>query len=60
MLFNQEFKFKIFVSMIIIMKLRLIKFYDHDDKMLLITNEKFDDKILISFFKRFLKSKRQL
>ena len=36
--------------MIIIVKLKLIKFYNHDDKMLLITNEKFDDKVLISFF----------
>ena len=45
--------------MIVIVKLRLIRFYDHDDKMLLIMNKKFDNKALISFFKGFLKSKRQ-
>ena len=46
--------------MIIIVKLKLIKLYNHDDKMLSITNEKFDDKTSTFFFKGFLKSKRQL
>ena len=59
MLFNQKFEFKIFISTIIIVRLRLIKLYDHDNKMLSIINKKFDDKVLIFFFKRFLKSKRQ-
>ena len=58
MLFNQKFKFRIFASTIIIMKLKLIKFHNHDNKMLLITNEKFDDKILIFFFKKILGLKR--
>ena len=49
MLFNQKFEFKIFASIIIIVKLKLIKFYNHDDKMLSITNEEFDDKVLIFF-----------
>ena len=44
--------------MIIIVKLKLIKLYNYDDKMLSITNKEFDDKTLIFFFKRFLKSKR--
>ena len=59
MLFNQKLEFKIFALTIIIVKLKLIKFYNYDDKILLIMNKEFDDKILISFFKRFLKSKRQ-
>ena len=58
MLFNQKFEFKIFVSTIVIVRLKLIKFHNHDDKMLSITNEKFDDKVLISFFKKFLGLKR--
>ena len=58
MLFNQKFKFKIFASTIIIVKLKLIKFYNHDNKILLITNKEFNNKILISFFKFFLKLKR--
>ena len=45
--------------MIIIVKLKLIKFYNHDNKMLSITNKEFDNKILTFFFKRFLKLKRQ-
>ena len=57
MLFNQKFEFKIFISIIIIVKLRLIKFYNHDNKILLIINQKFDNKISIFFFKRFLKLK---
>ena len=59
MLFNQKLEFKIFVSTIIIVRLRLIKFYNHDNKMLSIINEEFDDKISTSFFKGFLKLKRQ-
>ena len=59
MLFNQKFEFKIFVSTIIIVKLKLIKFYNYNNKMLLIMNKKFDNKILISFFKGFLKLKCQ-
>ena len=43
--------------MIIIVRLKLIKFYNYDNKMLLITNKKFDDKILIFFFKKILRSK---
>ena len=58
MLFNQKLEFKIFVSTIIIVKLRLIKFYNHNNKMLLITNKEFDNKISTFFFKGFLKSKR--
>ena len=46
--------------MIIIVKLRLIKFYNYDNKMLLIANEEFDNKVSTFFFKGFLKSKRQL
>ena len=46
--------------MIIIIKLKLIKFYDYNNKMLLIINKEFDNKILTFFFKRFLKSKYQL
>ena len=45
--------------MIIIIKLKLIKLYNHDDKILSIINEEFDNKILTFFFKRFLKLKRQ-
>ena len=60
MLFNQKLEFKISASTIIIVKLRLIKFYDYNNKILLIADEEFDDKILIFFFKRFLRSKRQL
>ena len=59
MLFNQKFEFKIFVLTIIIVKLRLIKLYNHNNKMLLITNKEFDNKISTSFFKGFLKLKRQ-
>ena len=59
MLFNQKFEFKIFASTIIIVKLRLIKFYNYDNKMLSIMNEKSDNKVLIFFFKGFLKLKRQ-
>ena len=44
--------------MIIIVKLKLIKFYNYNNKMLLIINEKFNNKISIFFFKFFLKSKR--
>ena len=58
MLFNQKFKFKIFISTIIIVKLKLIKLYNYDNKMLLIINKKFDNKISTFFFKIFLKSKR--
>ena len=58
MLFNQKFEFKIFALTIIIVKLKLIKIHNHDNKMLLIMNEEFDNKISTSFFKRFLKSKR--
>ena len=58
MLFNQKFEFKIFALTIIIVKLKLIKFHNHDDKILSIMNEKFDNKTSTSFFKRFLKSKR--
>ena len=39
------------------MRLRLIRFYNYNNKILSIANEKFDDKILI-FFKEFWKSKR--
>ena len=44
--------------MIIIVKLKLIKFHDHNDKMLLIMNKEFDNKISTFFFKGFLKLKR--
>ena len=40
------------------MKLKLIKFYDYNNKMLSITNKEFDNKILIFFLKKFLKLKR--
>ena len=36
--------------MIVIVKLKLIRFYNYDNKILLITNEEFDDKILNFFF----------
>ena len=58
MLFNQRFEPKIFVSTIVIVRLKLIRLYNHDDRMLLIMNEKFDDKVSTSFFKRFLELKR--
>ena len=58
MLFNQRFEFKIFASTIIIIKLKLIKFYNHDNKMLSIVNKKFDNKTLI-FFNKFLRLKHQ-
>ena len=45
--------------MIIIVKLKLIRFHNYDDKMLLITNKEFDNKTLTFFFKGFLKLKRQ-
>ena len=53
MLSNQKFEFKIFASTIIIVKLKLIKFYNYNNKMLLIMNKEFDDKVLISFSKGF-------
>ena len=59
MLFNQGLELKIFVSTIIIVRLKLVKFHDHDGKILSITNEEFDDRASI-FFKGFLRSKRQL
>ena len=59
MLFNQKFGFKIFISTIIIVRLKLIRFYNYNDKMLLIMNKKFDDKASIFFFKGFLRSKCQ-
>ena len=39
--------------MIIIIKLKLIKFRNYDNKMLLIINEKFDNKVLIFLLRNF-------
>ena len=44
--------------MIIIVKFKLIKFYNYNIKMLLITNKELNNKVSI-FFKGFLRSKRQ-
>ena len=60
MLFNQKLESKISILIIVIVRLRLIKFHNYDDKMLSIVDEEFDNRILISFFKGFLESKRQL
>ena len=60
MLFNQGFEFKIFVLMIIIVKLKLIKFHNYDNKMLSITNKEFDNKISIFFFQKIFEIKTSI